>query len=102
MAGEGWSLSDVETFCNKYGLVLEKVEQETTAYAEGTVISQSRTAGTTIVKGTTLKVTVAVKPKAKPQPTPKEEESTKPADCTDKTCCEKANGTWNEETKKCS
>ena len=70
MAGEGWSLSDVETFCNKYGLVLEKVEQETTAYAEGTVISQSRTAGTTIVKGTTLKVTVAVKPKAKPQPTP--------------------------------
>ena len=70
MAGEGWSLSDVETFCNKYGLVLEKVEQETTAYSEGTIISQSRTAGTTIVKGTTLRVTVAVKPKAKPQPTP--------------------------------
>ena len=72
MAGEGWSLSDVETFCNKYGVILEKVEQETTAYSEGTIISQSRTAGTTIIKGTTLKVTVAVKPKAKP--TPKEDE----------------------------
>ena len=102
MAGEGWSLSDVEAFCSKYGLILEKVEQETTAYSEGTIISQSRTAGTTIVKGTTLKVTVAKKPTAKPQPTPKEEESTKPADCSDKTCCEKASGTWNEETKKCS
>ena len=65
MAGEGWSLTDVETFCNQYGLILEKVEQETTAYAEGTIISQSRTAGTTIVKGTTLRVTVAVKPKPK-------------------------------------
>jgi len=70
MAGEGWSLSDVEAFCTKYGLTLSKVEQETTAYSEGTVISQSRTAGTKIVKGTTLKVTVAIKPKVKPQPTP--------------------------------
>ena len=78
MAGEGWSLSDVETFCNKYGLILEKVEQETTAYAEGTVISQNRTAGSTIVKGTTLKVTVAKKPAAKPkeETKPKEEDKT--------------------------
>lgn len=67
MAGEGWALGDAETFCKKYGLSLEKVEQETNAYAEGTIINQSRTAGTTIVKGTTLKVTVAVKPKEKPK-----------------------------------
>ena len=83
MAGEGWSLSDVEAFCNKYGLVLEKVEQETTAYSEGTIISQSRTAGTTIIKGTTLKVTVAKKPTAKPQPKEEEkpkEDNTKPAE----------------------
>ena len=70
MAGEGWNLSDAQTFCDKYGLILEKTEQETTAYPEGTIISQSRTAGTTIVKGTTLRVTVAVKPKEKPTPTP--------------------------------
>ena len=85
MAGEGWSLSDVETFCNKYGLILEKVEQETTAYAEGTVISQNRTAGSTIVKGTTLKVTVAKKPAAKPQPKtqPEEKEEEKSEEKTD-------------------
>ena len=84
MAAEGWSLSDVETFCSQYGLILEKTEQETTAYSEGTIIAQSRTAGTKIVKGTTLKVTVAKKPTPKPTPTPgpekeedeKEEEKT--------------------------
>ena len=68
MAGEGWSVGDAQTFCDKYGLSLETIEQETSAYTEGTIINQSRTAGTTIVKGTTLRVTVAVKPKAKPQP----------------------------------
>ena len=73
MAGEGWSLSDVETFCSEYGLILEKSEQETTAYADGAIISQSRTAGTKIVKGTTLRVTVAVKPKVKEQPKQEEE-----------------------------
>ena len=76
MAEEGWSLSDVETFCNKYGLILEKVEQETAAYSEGTIIGQSRTVGSTIIKGTTLRVTVAVKPKAKPTPTPDKEKPT--------------------------
>ena len=77
MAGEGWSLSDVEAFCSKYGLILEKNEQETTAYSEGTIISQSRTAGTKIVKGTTLRVTVAKKPTPKPTPTPESEEDKK-------------------------
>jgi len=67
MVEEGWSLNDVETFCDKYGLILEKVEQETSAYSEGTIIGQSRTMGSSIVKGTTLRVTVAVKPKEKPK-----------------------------------
>lgn len=73
MAAEGWLLSDVEAFCSEYGLILSKVEQETTAYAEGTVIAQSRTAGTKIVKGTTLRVTIAKKPTPKPQPQPEPE-----------------------------
>ena len=77
MAGEGWSLSDAQTFCDKYELVLEKVEQETEAYSPGTIISQSRTAGTTIIKGTTLRVTVAVKPKPKPTTAPKPAEDDK-------------------------
>ena len=75
MATEGWNLSDVEAFCNKYGLILEKEEVETNAYSEGIVISQSRTAGSTIIKGTTLKIQVAIKPKKKE--TPKEEEKDK-------------------------
>ena len=77
MVEEGWSISDVEAFCNKYGLVLEKVEQETAAYAAGTVIGQSRTKGSTIIKGTTLKITVAVKPTVKEQPKVEEKENNK-------------------------
>ena len=69
MVEEGWSLSDVEAFCAKYGLILEKIEQETNAYSPGTIIGQSRTKDSSIVKGTTLKVTIAIKPKATPTPT---------------------------------
>ena len=79
MAEEGWSVADVEAFCNKYGLTLQKQEEETTAYAAGTVIRQSRTKGTPIIKGTTLTITVAIKPKEKPTSSedekPKEENS---------------------------
>ena len=63
MAELGWSQSDAENFCNKYGLKLEVVEQETSAYAEGTIISQSRGVGSPVVKGQTLKITVAIAPK---------------------------------------
>ena len=100
MAGEGWSLSDAQTFCNKYGLILEKTEQETTAANPGTIISQSRTAGTTIVKGTTLRVTVAIKPTVKPDP-PKQE-TKKASDYTDQDSCTEAGFSWNEEEKACS
>ena len=72
MVEEGWNLSDVQTFCDKYELILEKPvgEVETDSVPPGTIISQSRTAGTTIIRGTTLRVEVAIKPKAKPKPTP--------------------------------
>ena len=101
MAGEGWNINDVQAFCDKYELVLEKTEQQTNAYAPGTVISQSRTAGTTIIRGTTLRVTVAVKPKEEPKPTPQPEEK-KASDYTDKAGCEEAGFTWSEEEQKCS
>ena len=74
MVAESWNLTDVETFCDKYGLILETVEQETANSTPGTIIGQSRTQGSQIIKGTTLKVTVAVKPKETPKP--KEEEKT--------------------------
>ena len=72
MVEEKWSLSDVEAFCNKYGLNLETKEEETTAYSEGTIISQNLPKGREITKGMTLRVTVAIKPKAKPQEEKKE------------------------------
>ena len=78
MVTESWNISDVEAFCSKYGLTLQKEEQQTTAYAEGKIISQSRTAGTPIVKGTTLKVTVAVKPVEKTEPEPETNPSEEP------------------------
>ena len=82
MVEEGWSLADVEAFCSKYGIILEKVEQETSAYSPGTIIGQSRTKGSTIIKGTTLKVTVAIKPVPKPEPEPEVDSGseTKPED----------------------
>ena len=77
MAELGWSQSDAENFCNKYGLKIEVVEQETTAYAEGKIISQSRGVGSPIVKGQTLKITVAVAPK-EPEKKPAENTETPP------------------------
>ncbi|MBE6157490.1 MAG: Stk1 family PASTA domain-containing Ser/Thr kinase [Firmicutes bacterium] len=62
MQGEGWSIDDAEAFCSKYGLTISTTYQETTAYEEGKVISQSRAAGSPIVKGTTLNVVIAKKP----------------------------------------
>lgn len=70
MNGDGWSIDDAEAFCSKYGLTISTAYQETTAYDEGKIISQSRAAGSPIVKGTTLKVVVAKKPTASPSPTP--------------------------------
>ena len=65
IAGEGWSLSDVEAFCKKYELILEKREQPVADTNKiGKIISQNRRAGTQIVKGTTLIVTIGTKPVA--------------------------------------
>ena len=74
----GWGLEDAQAFCEKYGLTISVNYQETDAYAEGKIISQSRYPGSPIVKGQTLTVTVAKKPTAKPKPTPTPETETKP------------------------
>lgn len=70
MNAEGWSIDDAEAFCTKYNLIISVTYQETTQYEEGKIISQSRAAGSPIVKGTTLKVVVAKKPTPKPSPSP--------------------------------
>lgn len=66
MLKEGWNLDDVEAFCSKYGITLQTNFQETNSYEEGKVISQSRSFGSPIVKGTTLTVTIAKKQTEKP------------------------------------
>ena len=62
MVAEGYSYDDVEAFCKKYNLELKVNYVETSEYAEGKVISQSRVAGTEIVKDTTITIEVAKKP----------------------------------------
>ncbi len=62
MVASGYSYDDVVAFCKKYNLELKVNYVETDQYAEGKVISQSRVAGTEIVKETTLTIEVAKKP----------------------------------------
>lgn len=52
MVNEGWSKSDVETFCKKYDIVCEIQEVETTQHKDGTLYYQSRSPKTPIVKTT--------------------------------------------------
>ena len=115
MQAEGWTIDDAQAFAKKYQLTLETDYQETSAYDEGKILSQSRAAGTEIVKETTLKVTVAKKPTEK-KPTCKTNESynstTKSCECvsgyekdSSGTCVKKEENKDEEnkdEEKKCS
>ena len=54
-----YSLSDIKAFCQKYGLTLQEEYVQDDSYEVGTIISQSRTAGTDIIRGMTLKIRIA-------------------------------------------
>ena len=58
---EAWSLEEIQNFCDEYGIVVTFTAKPTNEYQENTIISQSRAAGTTIVKGANLTVVYAVK-----------------------------------------
>ena len=61
---EKWSVDDVKTFCEQYGLKLTVKEVDNTGdYEKGAIIYQSRAADSKIVNGTTLTINIA---KAKP------------------------------------
>jgi len=70
MVADGWTLDDVRAFCDKYGITLTIEYFPTTDSPEGTLISQSRSPKTPIVKGSVFKITVAQEPVATPTPTP--------------------------------
>lgn len=65
MNAEGWTIDDVNAFASEYQLNVSVEYQETTQYEEGKVISQSRPAGSSIYKGTSLRIVVAKKPEEK-------------------------------------
>ncbi len=59
---EGYTLDQVTSFCEDNEIVLQSTSKETSEYKENTIISQSRTAGSKVVKGVTLRVTYATAP----------------------------------------
>ena len=56
---EGWSIDDVTEFCEENGLVLVTDYEESGDTTPGTILKQSRVAGTRVVSGVTLKITVS-------------------------------------------
>lgn len=81
---EKWSLNDLKSFCDKYGLYLESEEVSvapSAGYADGEIINTNRAKGSDIVKGTTLRVRIAkvVKESTAPSPSPTPEPSSSPS-----------------------
>ena len=67
---EDWSLEDIEAFCNEYNLNLSIAYQETDDFKAGTIMRQSREAKSKIVRGASLKITIAKElPVVKEEPT---------------------------------
>lgn len=59
MVLENWSLADAEAFAEKYDITLNIEYTLTNDVAEGMIMYQYRPAGSTIIKGTTLKIKVS-------------------------------------------
>ena len=58
---EDYSVSGVEKFCEEKGVNLEITYKETNEYPEGKILTQSRSAGSKVVSGVNLRITVAKK-----------------------------------------
>lgn len=56
---DNYSLKDIENFANKYGLDLQINYEATSEYEPGKIISQSREAGSQVINGMTLVITIA-------------------------------------------
>lgn len=59
---EDWTYEGIEEFCVKNNVTLTKTEKEDDTVAEGTILAQSREAGSKVVGGVTLRITVSKKP----------------------------------------
>ena len=58
---DDWTIDEIQTFCDKYGVIVKFEAKPTNEYKPNTIISQSRDPGDPIVKGANLKITYAVK-----------------------------------------
>lgn len=76
---EKWNYNDIEAFCNEYGLVLKVEYKESINHVAGTVIKQSRPAGSKVTTGVTITITIA----KQPTPVPPPDEDNKEEDKTD-------------------
>ena len=54
-----YSLTDIENFCNKYGIELNVEYVETSDYEVGTIFSQNKQAGSVAVEGASLTIFIA-------------------------------------------
>ena len=55
-----FTIEDVQAFCDKYGVTLNKEYVETSDYVEGAIISQSKPEGYMVIEGVTLTIKVAI------------------------------------------
>ncbi|MEG1350939.1 MAG: PASTA domain-containing protein, partial [Bacilli bacterium] len=62
MVKDMWKLSDVEAFCTSNEITLTVEYKETSSFPKDTVMEQSRSYKTPVVKGSTLKVIIAKEP----------------------------------------
>lgn len=69
---EGWSVKEVQTFCQENSINLTVEYEETNDYKEGTIISQSRAADSKMITNANLTIKVAKKKKEEPAPTPED------------------------------
>lgn len=58
---ESWNINEIKTFCEEYKITLTVEEKEDDDLEEGTVLEQSKSAGSDIMSGTSLKITITKK-----------------------------------------
>jgi serine/threonine-protein kinase len=63
---EAWSVEDVQTFCDEHNITLKIDKEENGDKAPGTILEQSRRAGSEVVSGSNLKIVVAEEPSNTP------------------------------------
>ena len=73
---EGYTKAQVEDFCKQFGCKISRVNEEAdNTRAPGTVLRQSRAAGSEVVQGQDLEITVSKLDEGKLEPLPTDDES---------------------------